>query len=110
MSTEIATTAEVGVPALDSFDRSLAAERAAEKTVMRSVVRSVALGVPLGIAFFVGLLALAAGDQLEWWAIIGLGTLLGLVGAVLFGMLGGVTLAAHAFEDVDRGAGHEAAH
>jgi hypothetical protein len=28
------------------------------------------------------------------------------VAAVLFGMLGGVTLAAHAFEEVDKGAIH----
>ena len=60
--------------------------------------------LPLGIAFFIGLLALAVGDDLEWWTIIGLGSLLGVLGAVLFGMLGGVTVAAHALEDVDRGA------
>jgi Mg/Co/Ni transporter MgtE len=110
MSNEIATTDRAGVPALDSFDTSLAAERDAEKTVMRSVVRTVAIGVPLGIAFFIALLGIAVGDQLEWWAIIGLGVGLGLVAAILFGMLAGVTLAAHAFEDVDRGAGHEPAH
>jgi hypothetical protein len=86
-----------------TFDTSLAAERGAERTVMRSIARSIALLVPLGVAFFIGLIALAVGDQLEWWVIIGIGTLLGIVAAVLFGMLGGVTMAAHAFEEVDKG-------
>ena len=86
-----------------SFDASLAAERVAERTVMVSIVRTTAILVPLGIAFFIGLLALAVGDQLEWWVIIGIGTLLGLLAAVLFGMLGGVTMSAHAFEEVDKG-------
>ena len=87
----------------DSFDASLAAERKAELTVMRSIVRTVAIGLPIGIAFFVGLLFITAGDDLGGWVILGVGTLLGIVGAVLFGMLGGVTLAAHAFEEVDKG-------
>ena len=102
MSSEIATTDGSEVE-LSSFDTSLAAERTAERTVMISIVRSVVVLVPIMIAFFIGLIALAAGDQLEWWVIIGVGTLLGLVGAVLFGMLAGVTVAAHAFDDVDRG-------
>ena len=72
----------------------LAAERVAERTVMRSIVRCVAIALPIGIAFFVGLIALAVGEDLEWYTIVGIGTLLGLVAAVLFGMLGGVALAA----------------
>ena len=99
-SSELAATAPAGD---DSFEASLAAERVAERTVMRSIVRSIAIAVPIGIAFFIGLIALAVGDQLEWWVIVGIGTLVGLVAAVLFGMLGGVTLAAHAFEEVDKG-------
>ena len=59
--------------------------------MMRSITRSIVICLPLGIAFFIGLLALAVGDDLEWWTIIGLGSLLGVLGAVLFGMLGGVT-------------------
>jgi hypothetical protein len=98
---ELATTS-----ADDSFDSSLAAERGAERTVMRSIVRSIAILVPIGIAFFVGLIALAAGEDLEWYTILGIGTVLGLVAAVLFGMLGGVTMAAHAFEEVDKGTAH----
>jgi uncharacterized membrane protein len=90
-------------PAPDAFTRSLEAERGAERTVMRSIVRSVTIGVPIGIVFFVALLFLAVGDDLGAWVIIAVGVMLGLIAAVLFGMLGGVTLAAHAFEDVDRG-------
>jgi type IV secretory pathway TrbD component len=109
MSNEIAVPHDAaGAVAVDSFEASLAAEREAERALMRSIVRSVVIGVPLGIAFFVGLIALAVGDQLEWWTILGLGSALGLVGAALFGMLGGVTVAAHVFEDVDRGVGGHA--
>jgi len=101
-SAELATTV-----AESSFDSSLAAERGAERTVMRSIVRFIAIALPIGIAFFIGLIALAVGDDLEWWVILGIGTLLGVVAALLFGVLGGATLAAHAFEEVDKGtAGH----
>jgi hypothetical protein len=99
--TELATT-----PDDDSFEESLAAERVAERAVMKSIVRCVALGVPIGIAFFVGLIALAVGEDLEWYTVLGIGTVLGIVAAVLFGMLGGVTLSAHAFEEVDKGVAH----
>ncbi len=104
MSNEIALTDAAGTPAaVSAFDTARAAERVAEQTLMRSVVRSVAIGLPIGIAVFVGILALAVGDDLEWWTILALGSLMGVLGAVLFGMLGGCTLAAHVFEDVDRG-------
>ncbi|MET0628249.1 MAG: hypothetical protein ABW033_07325 [Acidimicrobiia bacterium] len=102
MSSEIATTDGSGAE-LTSFDASLEAERSAERTVTRSIVRSVVILVPIMIAFFIGLIALAAGDDLGIWVIIGIGSLLGLIGAVLFGMLAGVTMSAHAFDDVDRG-------
>jgi len=87
----------------ESFESSLAAERVAERAVMRSIVKCVAIGIPLGIVFFTGLLFIAAGGDLSGWVVLGIGVTLGLLAAVLFGMLGGVTLAAHAFEDVDRG-------
>lgn len=102
MSSEIATN-DGSNAELSSFDASLEAERSAERTVTRSIVRSVAILVPIMIAFFIGLIALAAGDDLDIWVIIGIGTLLGTIGAILFGMLAGVTVAAHAFDDVDRG-------
>ena len=104
MTSEIAVPDDSAVPAPSSFDSSLAAEQVAVNTMMRSITRSIVICLPLGIAFFIGLLALAVGDDLEWWTIIGLGSLLGVLGAVLFGMLGGVTVAAHTLEDVDRGA------
>jgi hypothetical protein len=109
MTSEIATTAPGSLePTTSSFEASLAAERAAELTMMRSVAKSIVIGLPIGIAFFIALLGLAVGDQLGWWTILGLGAGLGILAAVLFGMLGGVTLVAHVFEDVDRGGGHEA--
>lgn len=107
---EIAVPDDAAVPAVTSFDASLAAEQVAVNTMMRSIARSIAICVPVMIAFFIGLLALAVGDDLEWWTIIGLGSFLGILGAVLFGMLGGVTVAAHVFEDVDRGVGAGDAH
>ncbi|HEX5586228.1 MAG TPA: hypothetical protein VFZ17_02875 [Acidimicrobiia bacterium] len=102
MSSEIATT-DGSDAELSSFDSSLAAERSAERTVMRSIVRCVAVLWPIMMAFFIGLIALAVGGDLDFWVILGVGALLGTIGAVLFGMLGGVTMAAHAFDDVDRG-------
>ena len=70
---------------------------------MRSITKSVIIGIPLGILFFMGLLALAIGGDTEWYVIVGLGAILGVLAAVLFGMLGGVTLVAHTLEEVDRG-------
>jgi Mg/Co/Ni transporter MgtE len=101
MSTELVVV-EPGQE-LDSFDRSLAAERAAEQTLMRSITKSIVIGVPVGIAFFIALLAIAIAGQAEWYVIVGVGTIMGVIGAVLFGMLGGVTLVAHVLEDVDKG-------
>jgi hypothetical protein len=104
MSSELIPTAPAGE--VTSFDKSLAAERRAEQTLMRSVTKSIAIGVPVGILFFVALLAIALAGEAEWYVIVGLGAILGLVGAVLFGMLGGVTLVAHTLDDVDRGVSH----
>jgi hypothetical protein len=101
LSGELVPTAAAGEPT--SFEASLAAEREAEQMLMRSVTKSVIIGVPVGIVFFIALLAIAIGGDTEWYVILGLGSALGLVGAVLFGMLGGVTLVAHALEEVDRG-------
>ncbi|MEX1007688.1 MAG: hypothetical protein WD271_07550 [Acidimicrobiia bacterium] len=88
---------------LDSFEASLAAERGAERTLMRSIAKMIVIGTPVGIIFFMALLALAIGDKTEWYVVVGLGGILGVLAAVLFGMLGGVTLNAHALEEVDRG-------
>jgi len=103
MTSELVPT----VPAtLESFDVALAAERDAELTLMRSIMKSIVIGVPVGIAFFTVLLTIAVAGQTEWYVIVGLGVIMGVIGAVLFGMLGGVTLVAHVLEDVDKGNSH----
>ena len=87
----------------DSFDTALVAEQAVEVSMMRSIIKSIIIGIPIGVLFFMALLWLAVGDDTEWYVIVGLGCGLGLIAAVLFGMLAGVTLTAHAMEEVDRG-------
>jgi len=101
MSSEVVATTTAAPPA--SFDTALTAERAAEQTLMRSIMKSIAIGVPLGVVFFIVLLTIALAGQTQWYVIVGLGAIMGVLGAVLFGMLGGVTLVAHVLEDVDRG-------
>ena len=101
MSSEVVATTSAAPPT--SFDASLAAERAAENTLMRSITKSIVIGVPVGVAFFIVLLTIALAGQAEWYVIVGIGAIMGVIGAVLFGMLGGVTLVAHVLEDVDRG-------
>ena len=100
-----------GERSLDSFEASLAAERGAERHLMHSIAKMIVIGTPLGILFFMGLLALAIGGKTEWYVVVGLGAGLGVLAAVLFGMLGGVTLNAHALEEIDRGnTGHSPNH
>jgi hypothetical protein len=100
-------SSELAVPEsgqeLDSFERSLAAERVAEQTLMRSITTSIAIGVPIGIVFFIALLTIAISDKTQWYVVVGVGAIMGLIAAVLFGMLGGVTLVAHSLEEVDKG-------
>src|SRR5690348_4216307 len=103
MSSELVPTTTAS---LDRFNASLAAERSAEQTLMRSITKSIIVGVPIGITFFIVLLTIAVAGQTEWYVIVGLGTIMGVVGAVMFGMLGGVTLVAHVLEDVDKGTSH----
>ena len=101
MSSELVPSEREG--SLDSFETSLAAERSAERTLMRSIAKMIVIGIPVGIIFFMGLLALAIGDKTQWYVVVGIGGILGVLAAVLFGMLGGVTVNAHALEEVDRG-------
>jgi Mg/Co/Ni transporter MgtE len=100
-------SSEVAVPEsgqeLDSFERSLAAERVAEQTLMRSITKSIVIGVPVGIVFFIALLTIAISDKTQWYVVVGVGVIMGVIAAVLFGMLGGVTLVAHTLEEVDKG-------
>ena len=63
--------------------------------MMRSITKSIIIGIPIGVLFFMALLWLAVGDDTEWYVIVGLGVGLGVLAAVLFGMLAGVTLNAH---------------
>jgi len=92
-----------GERSLEVFEASLAAERAAERHLVRSIVRGIVFGVPVGIAFFIGLLAAAIGDKQAWYVWVSLGGGIGVLAAVLFGVLGGVTLSAHKLDEVDRG-------
>ena len=96
MSSELVPTE--GEHPLDSFEASLVAEVAAERHMMVSIAKAIVIGIPIGIVFFIGLLYLAIGGDTEWWVIVGLGCILGVLGAVLFGMLAGVTLNAHALD------------
>jgi|SRR5262245_2001511 len=98
-NTEVATRDRTD----ETFEASLVAEKTAERAVMRSIVKCTAIGIPIGILFFTGLLFIAAGGDLSGWVVVGIGVTLGILAAVLFGMLGGVTIAAHAFEEVDKG-------
>src|SRR5262249_40017544 len=101
MSSEVVATTTAAPPA--SFEAARTAERAAEQKLMRSITKSIVIGVPIGIAFFIVLLTIALAGQTQWYVIVGVGAIMGVVGAVLFGMLGGVTLVAHVLDDVDRG-------
>ena len=99
MSSELVPTG--GEPQLDSFETSLVAEQAAEHHLLVSIAKSIAIGIPIGIIFFMVLLLLAIGDQTEWYVVVGIGSVLGVLAAVLFGMLAAVTLNAHALDVVN---------
>jgi hypothetical protein len=91
---------------LETFEQSLEAEQSAERTMMRAIARGIAFATPVGIAVFITMLAIAISDKSAWYVWIGLGIVMGLLAAGLFGMLGGVTLTAHVLDDVDRRVHH----
>jgi len=99
MSNEVATRAEAST---DVFEASLHAEEDAERNLMHSIVKSILIGIPIGIVVVVGMLAIAIGDHTEWYVWVLLGVLMGTLGAVLFGVLGAVTLAAAKLDEIDR--------
>ena len=99
MSSELVPTR--GEQPVSSFETSLHVEQAAERHLMVSIAKSIAIGVPIGILFFMGLLLIAIGDKTEWYVIVGLGCLIGILAAGVFGMLAGVTLNAHALDVVN---------
>ncbi len=80
---------------------------------LAAIAKTILISIPIGIAFFIGLLSIAVGGDLGWWAIVGLGTLIGLIAAALFGVLAGVVLNSEKLDevdhDVDRGGAHDAA-
>lgn len=100
MSTELATTDHD--QSLEVFERSLAAEQAVEQRLMRSIVKGVLICIPVFVAIFVGMLAVAVNDHTEWYVWVLVGCLMGLIGAVLFGMLGAVTIAAPTLDEIDK--------
>jgi uncharacterized BrkB/YihY/UPF0761 family membrane protein len=102
-------SSEVAIPAEQSpehFEESLAAEEIVEHDLMRSIIKGVAVSVPIGILFFIGMLAVAIGDRTEWYVWVFLGSAMGIVGAILFGVLGAVTVSATKLDAVDRQALH----
>lgn len=99
MSSELVAHAEVST---EVFEASLHAEEDAERKLMRSIIKSVVIGIPVGIVVFIGMLALAIGDDTEWYVWVLLGCLMGTLAAVLFGVLGAVTLSAHKLDEIDR--------
>ena len=99
MSNDVATLPES--PA-DVYESSLHTEEDAERQLMHSIIKSIVIGLPIGIVVAIGMLAIAIGDHTEWYVWVLLGTLIGTIGAVLFGMLGAVTLAAHKLDEIDR--------
>lgn len=100
MSSEVATTDHDH--SLEVFEESLSAERAVEDRLMHAIFKGVAICVPVFIVIFVGMLAIAVNDHTEWYVWVLVGTLMGLIGAVLFGMLGAVTIIAPALDEVDK--------
>ena len=100
MSTELATIGSD--QSLELFERSLAAEEEAERTLMRSIVKGIAISVPVFVAIFIGMLAVAVNDHTEWYVWVLLGSLIGLIGAVLFGMLIAATIGAPMLDEIDK--------
>ena len=84
------------------FEESLHAEEDAERTLLHSIIKSVIIALPIAILVFVGMLGIAIGDHTEWYVWVLLGSLMGLLGALLFGVLGAVTVAAPKLDEIDR--------
>jgi NO-binding membrane sensor protein with MHYT domain len=107
MSNELVATRAEASP--EVFEASLHAEEDAERKLMRSIIKAVAIGIPVGIVVFIGMLALAIGNDTKWYVWVLLGALMGTIAAVLFGVLGAVTLSAHKLDEIDRQTYSEAA-
>jgi hypothetical protein len=100
MTSELAVADEDRAP--HRFAASLEAELSVERDLMLAVFRGIAVAVPVGIVVFIGLLAVAIGDQTAWYVWVGLGVGSGMLGGTLFGVLAGVTLMAPKLDIVDQ--------
>jgi hypothetical protein len=105
MTTADGMTTDVAIPEpageLTPFQASWAAELAAERKLTRGLIKFVLVATPFFWMLFIGLLAIAIGDQEDWYVFVGLGMGIGTVAACLFGLLAGVTLNAEVLEDVE---------
>ncbi len=105
----VSMSSELAVPAdqsLEHFEESLAAEQSVEHALMRSIIKGVVVATPIMMVFFIGLLAVAVNDRTEWYVWVLLGSAMGLVGGILFGVLAAVTASATKLDEVDREALH----
>ena len=99
MTTDVAVAEPAGE--ITPFQASWDAELVAERTLVDSVIKFVIIASPLFMALFIGLLALAIGDQEDWYVFVALGAGLGIVAACLFGLLAGVVLNVEVLEEVE---------
>jgi hypothetical protein len=77
-------------------------EVAAERGMIRSIIRTTILVTPLAVAVVLGMMALAMGNDQPWYIWIGFGVGFGIYGALLVGVLGAVTVAAHHLDEGPR--------
>jgi hypothetical protein len=104
-TTTTATTTDVAVPEpageVTPFQASWDAQLVAERKLTRGLFKFVLLATPFFWMLFIGLLAIAIGDQEDWYVFVALGLGMGTLAACLFGLLAGVTLNAEVLEDVE---------
>jgi hypothetical protein len=80
-----------------AIERQLAVER----SVFRSILRGVIVALPVAMGVLIGMMALAFSDKEPWYVWVGLGGGLGIYAAGFFGLIFGVTIAAHRLDQVD---------
>jgi hypothetical protein len=76
-------------------------ELAVERGVLRSILLGVVVAIPVAIAVLIGMMALAFSNTEPWYVWVGLGGGLGIYAAGFFGVIFGVTVAAHRLDEVD---------
>jgi hypothetical protein len=80
---------------------AIARQLAVERGVIRAILRGVIVALPVAIAVLIGMIALAFSNNEPWYVWVGLRAGLGIYAAVFFGMIFGVTVAAHRLDQVD---------